>query len=229
MSFYKNTALFKLFYLIIILSFLTFSCFNDSSLTGNSDQINLNKPIEITDYFNTNSDSTTVFEDNINKIMDIIYKKFGYDETAMRICLLGVMAPYLRYEDLLPTPKSDNLNQPYDFRNNYLTKSDKGIDYIACYYILGTYGMENNLLMKYSIEHLSLMNLGLKISQELQHGNNDNQILINNSTYDDLKDFVKIYRDSEKHTDIDIVLDYLETDLEKYYNKTKADIAADFE
>ena len=39
----------------------------------------------------------------------------------------------------------------------------------------------------------------------------------------------KIYRSTENHAEIDIVLDYLETDLENYYNKTKAEIAVDFE
>lgn len=83
--------------------------------------------------------------------------------------------------------------------------------------------------MRHSFEHLSLMNTGIDVARNLQHETNNNKILINKSTYDDLKDIVKIYRDSENHKDIDVVLDYLETDLEKYYNKTKVDIAADFE
>lgn len=73
------------------------------------------------------------------------------------------------------------------------------------------------------------METGIDVSKELQHRTIDNQILITRSTYSDLKDIVNIYRESENHADIDIVLDCLETDLEKYYNKTKAAIAMDLE
>ncbi|MBU0528172.1 hypothetical protein KKF86_00210, partial [bacterium] len=97
------------------------------------------------------------------------------------------------------------------------------------YYFLSEYGIDNNLVMKHSLEHLSLMNLGIEVSRELQHGTNDNKILINKSTYDDCKNIVKIYRESDNHTEVDFMLDYLETDLEKYYNKPKAEIATDFQ
>jgi hypothetical protein len=112
--------------------------------------------------------------------------------------------------------------------NNFITKSEKGKDYIASYYALSEYGINNHIVSKHSLEHLSLMNSGIKIWYELQYGNNDNKIIINKSTYDDLKNIFKIYSDSENHKEIDVVLDYLKTDLEKYYNKTKAEIATDF-
>ena len=112
--------------------------------------------------------------------------------------------------------------------HNFITDSKKGKDYIASYHVLSEYGIDNHLVSNYSLKHLSLMNSGIKIWYELQYGNNDNKIIINKSVYDDLKNIFKIYSDSENHKEIDSVLDYLKTDLEKYYNKTKAEIATDF-
>ncbi len=112
--------------------------------------------------------------------------------------------------------------------SNFIATSKKGKDYIASYHVLSKYGIDNHLVSNHSLEHLSLMNSGIKIWYELQYGNNDTKIMINKSTYDDLKNIFKIYGDSENHKEIDTVLDYLKTDLEKYYNKTKAEIAIDF-
>lgn len=207
MSFFKTTVLYKLFCLIIILSLLIFSCSTDNSITGGLDQTNLSKPSDI----NSPASDDQEVDD---------YDKCVFLAVALNpgvLIFLNVSEP------------PSNFSIPYDFRDNYLSKSKKGNGYITAYYILSNYSIENNLLMKYSSEHLSLMNTGLDFSRELQHSANDNQILINKSIYTDLKDIVKIYRNSENHTDIDIVLDYLETDLEKYYNKTKAEIAVDFE
>lgn len=207
MSFFKTTILFKLFYSIIILSLLTFSCSTDNSITGGSDQTNLSKPSDIN---SPDSDDQEVDD----------YDKCVFLAVALNpgvLIFLNVSEP------------PSNLSIPYDFRDNFLKNSEKGSDYIKYYYELSKYGIENNLVLNHPLEHISLINTGIAFSYDLQHGINDNKILINRSTYDDLKDIVKIYRESENHADIDIVLDYLGTDLKKYYNKTKAEIAANFE
>ncbi|NHZ84582.1 MAG: hypothetical protein GWP19_01710 [Planctomycetia bacterium] len=228
MPFFKTTVLLKLFYPIIILSLLTFSCSTDNSITGNTDQTNLSKPNDI------GSINSTI--PNIENYVPPWYPKKAakllssplqlnefWDNYCFILWLLG------KDKDQKSDNNNSNIKDSYNFRDDYLHKSTKGIDYIYSYYLLSNYGIENDLVMRHSLEHLSLMNTGIEVSRELQHGTNNNKILINRSTYDDLKDIVKIYRDSENHKDIDIVLDYLETDLEKYYNKTKAGIAADFQ
>ncbi len=234
MSFFKTTVLFKLFYPIIILFLLTFSCSTDNSITGGSDQTNLSKPNEITDFF-SGDDGSGYYQDFSNWLDLIPYKWYkgtrrigGQALTAVKASCFFV---YLIYDSEFPSNGDTNtdISKMYNFRDNYLSNSKKGTDYIFSYYLLSKYGIDNNLVMKHSLEHLSLMNTGIEVSRELQHGTNDNQILINRSTYNDLKDIMKIYRDSENHTDIDPVLNYLGTDLEKYYNKTKAEIAVDFE
>lgn len=150
------------------------------------------------------------------------------------IFLLGQEQNQIRFQHSLHVDDMDLTCQKchIDIRKtdgyNFLTKSKKGKDYIASYYMLSKYGIDNHLVLNHSLEHLSLMNSGMKIWYELQYGTNNNKILINKSTYDDLKNIFKIYSDSENHKEIDVVLDHLETDLEKYYNKTKAEIAADF-
>ena len=94
------------------------------------------------------------------------------------------------------TLNSPNCNienqQGYDFRDKYLIKSEKGELYTACYYLLSHYAIENNLLMKYPLEHISIMETGIEVSKELQHGTNNNRILINKSTYKNLNELSKI-------------------------------------
>ena len=44
----------------------------------------------------------------------------------------------------------NNLSIQYDFRDNYLSKSRKGKDYIEYYYELSKFGIENNLVLDLS-------------------------------------------------------------------------------
>jgi len=236
MPFLKTTRLAKLFYPIIILSLLTVSCSTDNSVTGNSDQTNLSKPSDIIDYF-SEDDGLIGYDQWIKSLYDHWMGRYLEDNLsrlAPNASSAADAACFLVW--IVSNPFAfgkinnfDDLSNVYDFRDNYLLKSEKGQNYIFSYYIISKYGIDNNLIMKHSMEHLSLMNAGIAVSSELQQGTNDNQILITRSTYDDLKDIMKIYRNSEYHQEIDPILDYLETDLEKYYSKTKADIAADFE
>ena len=230
MSFFRATGLFKLFYPIIILSFLTFSCSTDNSITGGSDQTNLSKPSEITDFFSGNDGYKT---------------RWGMPIPPMfNECLLlaELFTPYLLELHGITPITSDNNNsietfdnrdeliaKSYDFRDNYLSNSDKGNLYIDYYQKLSIYSISNNIIGEYYMEHILLTPILINIARDMQYGTNPNKIFINKSIYDDLKNIIKIYRDSDNHKDIDVVLDYLETDLEKYYNKTKAVIAVDFE
>ena len=233
MPFLRITVLSKLFIPIIILSLLTFSCSTDNSITGGSDQTNLSKPIDLTDIYSKKPQGGGKSgTDNLINAIEKIWKKIepmlkGADKNSQELCgvsfYLGSRFAYDPNNDL-----HKNANIAYDFRDNYLVETRKGQAYTASYYLLSIYGIENNLLMKHSMEILSLMNTGIEVSQELQHGTNDNKILINKTIYDNCKNIVKIYRDSENHNDIEPVLQYLEADLEKYYNKNKAEIAADF-
>ena len=227
MLFLKTTSLAKLFYPIIILSLLTFSCSSDNSIT---DSRSVSKTYEITE-INTDPDQPDIG----NYVPPWIPEKYkgGFIERTIsngdNICFINWLTGYyITAIDRFLNPSLYESNTPYKFRDNYLAQSIKGIDYIYSYYILSDYGIENNLVMKHSLEHIKMMNTGIEISQALQHGLNNNKILINNSTYGGLKKLTKIYRDSENHDEVDIILDYLEADLEKYYNKTKAEIAADF-
>jgi len=225
MSFFKNIGLFKLFYPILILSLLTFSCSTDNSITGGSDQTNLSKPMDIDGINSTKPNISDYIPPWYSAGFTKIPKKLEpLTEFAENVCFIFWLIGDKKKSD----DNNSNIKDSYSFRDNYLYKSEKGIDYIYSYYILSEYGIENNLVMRHSLEHLSLMNTGLAVAQELQHGINNSKILIDKPIYDDLQDIVEIYRDSENHKDIDVVLDYLEVDLEKYYNKPKAEIAVDF-
>ncbi|NHZ84583.1 MAG: hypothetical protein GWP19_01715 [Planctomycetia bacterium] len=229
MAIFKKNVLFKLFYPIIILSLLTFSCTTDNSITSTESIGKTNEVFDINTPITGDGDNVDI-EDYVpywlppDRRKDFLqYIKSGGSEN----CYFLQWVVYAQNPET-PKNKTTLIEDAYHFRDDFLLKSKKGFDYICSYYLLSNYGIDNNLVMKHSLEHLSLMNLGIEASQELQHGTNNNQILINRSTYDNLKDIVKIYRDSENHQDIDPVLDYLDTDLEKYYNKTKAEIATDF-
>ena len=213
--------------LLIFSTFLVFSCSTNDSITGDNKISRLEKPSEIEDFFSPKPpiNEWTLSYPNLAKLLLLI-------DTAEKgeLCVFFIYGKvFTPPENIEGDEESLSLSELYNFRDNYLLNSQKGQLYTASYYILSEYGIENNLVMKYSMEHLSLMNTGIAVSRELQHGTNDSKILINKSTYDDLKNIVKIYRDSENHTDIEPILNYLETDLEKYYNKTKAEIAVDFE
>lgn len=219
MSFFKTNVLFKLFYPIIILTLISFSCSTDNSITGSSNQTNLSKPNDIENISSPGSND----EDGYDFFEAIKYIFNSLNQDQQEACIFFSTAIFT-----IPGPISKS-SKAYDFRDNYPSKSETGNGYIASYYILSNYGIENDLVMRHSLEHLSLMNAGIDIARNLQHGTNNNKILINRSIYDDCKDIVKIYRNSESHEEIDPILDYLEADLEKYYNKTKAEIAVDFE
>ena len=231
MSLFRTTVLFKLFYPILFLSLLTLSCSTDNSITGGSDQTNLSKPSDIEDYFSGDDDEGYIFESGL--VIPFIFNDC--------VLLVELFAPYI-LESAGITPYNPNNNnttkiidnrdeliaKSYDFRDNYLSNSDKGQKYTEYYTDLSKYSISNNIIGEYYMEHILITPILINIARDMQYGTNQNQILINKSTYDDLKNIVKIYRDSENHTDIDVVLDYLETDLEKYYNKTKVEIAVDF-
>ena len=213
---------------ILVISFLLITtCTNEKTMTGNNQNPALEKPTDSNDFFSdpTENDPWPEFTNRYG----VNFNDFANFYCLMIILMFPSETTDKWLEQLSDTPNPNTLDQSYDFRDNYLQKSPKGEMYIASYYFLSKYGIENNLVMKHSLEHLSLMNLGLEVSQELQHGTNDDLVLINKSTYDDCKNILKVYRNSKNHSEIDFVLDSLETDLEKYYNKPKAVIAADFQ
>jgi len=228
MSFLRVTVIFKIFYPIIILSLLTISCSTDNSIT---DSRPVSKTYEITE-INTDPDQPDIG----NYIPPWIPEKHkeNYIKRTIsngdNLCFIDWLTGYyVTAIDRFLNPSLYESDTPHKFRDNYLAQSIKGIDYIYSYYILSDYGIENNLVMKYPLEHLSIMETGIEVSQELQHEMNQSKILINKSTYDDLKGLTKVYRQSKNYENIEPVLDYLEADLDKYYNKTKSEIAADFE
>ena len=228
MSFYRTSVWYKYYFLIIILSLINLSCSTDNSITGKSNQNNLNKPLDIETFFSTTPGSDYIPPTVANLVS--LLKLIETIENA-QLCIFFTTG-YLPDPDKIlgfGLDQSIIVNDAYDFRDNYLLKSQKGQKYTLAYYLLSEYGIENNLAMKHSLEHLQLMNTGIELSQELQHGIDQNKILIDKSAYNDLKNITKIYRNSENHDDIDFILDYLEADVEKYYNKTKAEIAMDFE
>lgn len=138
MSFFKNVDLYKLFYPIIILSLLTFSCSTDNSITGGSDQTNLSKSSGIGNINNPN-DLDDDYEDYLR------YLGFGYDGSESRCLLANILASKkigsvwgVDYDDL---SKYSQTQAGYNFRDKFLVNSKKGNNYIASYYILSKYGI----------------------------------------------------------------------------------------
>lgn len=212
--------------IILLFSFLfVFSCSVEDSVTNSNDQVVLEKPFEIEAPASDNPWDTFVETLGEDAIRTMTYGVF-----LIILAQTGkVIGSGPCFQGL--TESNGETNKiAYDFRDKYLLKSEKGEIYTIGYYLLSHYGIENDLVMRYPLEHLSIMETGIEISKGLQHNNNDDRVLINKSTYNDLKNLVAIYRNAENKLNLDItpVLNYLETDLEKYYNKPKAEIAADF-
>lgn len=211
--------------LIIFLIFFI-SCTTDST-TQYSDSTDLTKPIEHMEEYDI---TTTDFDTWMNlwlAVFDIPDEVLGTG--VWGLCFFAWLGGFdTPPSDLLPNYNSQS-SDLYDFRNNYLAKSKKGTGYIVSYYSLSDYGINNNLVVKYYKEHLSLMNVGMELSKELQYGKNPNRILINNSTKQELSNLLTVYRQSENHNEIDKVLNFLEFELNQYHNKTISKIRLDFQ
>ncbi len=216
--------------ILLLFSYLfIFSCSNDIIITNSANETDLQKQSGFGGINSGDDDNISPWDDVIDRLSD----------DRLHELIAGFLL--LVYVTDIDVPGRDNIlclinrfssdrnsNIAYDFRDNYLSHSDKGKIYTVLYYYLSYYSIENNIVMKYPLEHLAIIETGIEVSKELQNGINTNNILINKSTYDALKSISKIYRQSENHQDIEPVLDYLETDLEKYYNKPQAEIAVDF-
>ena len=194
LSKYKSTIT------LITLFLLIATCTTDNTITGNSDQ-SLAKPTGVLDVNSPESgDDPNII---IQHLRDIII-----DEGPEAFCIAGIdwllegeyaqpgtfVDPYSRDNPTGIGINNSIVNSSYDFRDNYLSKSEKGEVYTACYYLLSKYGIENNLVGKYYKEHYDLLKSSIVIAHDLQHGNNNNQILINNDIADKLEEMLKIYK-----------------------------------
>lgn len=220
-------------YISIVLLFsilFIFSCSIDSKITNSTDTDTLNKPVNI--YTDEVDEEWQEWLDDWGRLLGFRSGGFGLGLiTSLSGPIAQDICAFMFVLGVDPSSNikiSYNIEAVYKFRDVFLLKSKKGYEYTVGYYALSKYGIENNLMLKYPLEHISIMETGINVSKELQHGTNNNKILINKSTYDDLRELTNIYRQSENHKDIEPFLDYLEADLEKYYNKPKAEIAADF-
>jgi len=229
--------------ILLALFFTITTCTTDNSITGNSDQT-LGKTTGVVDI---NSPKSGGDDDDCisTDIGDWILSWYGqYGAAGLMVILINRLLDIYKDTHVLdgleggyfrgPGNNSQNYNnyvtQPsYDFRDNYMSKSVKGREYTEFYYALSKYGIKNNLVNKYPQEHLELLIISTAIAHNLQHGNNNEEVLIHDVTSDALNNMLKVYRDSPNHIEIKPVLDYLETDLKKYQNKPKHEIAADFE
>jgi hypothetical protein len=208
--------------ILLISFFLISTCTTNDSITGSSDQT-LGKTTDVADS-NSTAKVWPVQEGYLHILDAMESWLFGHNlNFNIDKCLI---------ENILGGGDSHSCNQltkSYEFRDNYLSKSDKGEVYTVCYYFLSKYGVENNLVNEYHKEHYDLLKSSIEIAYDLQYGSNTNRILINKSTSDHLKDMLEVYRNSQNVKEIEPILNYLEADLEKYYNKPKYEIAADFE
>lgn len=215
------------FIFAIIISFLLFStCTPDNSITGNSDQA-LAKPSDLLDINSDGDDNLGDAESDPRWWYEQIFNNYG-GYAGCFVAIINSLLDKNPLDGLTHNPQS-SINSSYDFRDNYLSKSDKGKAYTACYYILSDYGIKNNLIGKYYKEHYELLKSSVDIAHDLQYGSINDQILINNNFAEKLEDMLKIYGNHKNHRDIEPVLEYLELELNKYQNKQKSEIAKDFQ
>ncbi len=119
MSFYRTSVLSKLFYPIIILSLLTFSCSTDNSITGNTDQTNLSKPNNIIEIDSNNHPPRwNEYNSSAEKLALSMMLLTTYELEFCFFFTLGY-TPWDSKDD-----KSDDLGKSYDFRDNFLINSD---------------------------------------------------------------------------------------------------------
>jgi len=233
------------FLFALIISFLLITtCSNDSSITGNSDKT-IAKPTELFETNNSQSDENKDCTIDISERILLIYLDNGAEGLIVAMINWVLINKYHKdlpgdYLDGLDpeyfsgpggSPKYNKIvTQPlYNFRDNYLSKSNKGQEYTKYYYELSKYGIQNNLVNKYPLEHIELLLISTAIAQDLQNGASNDQVLIDNEFAEKIEDMLKVYGNHKNHRDIDPVLDYLELELNKYTNKPKSEIDKDFQ
>ncbi|MFC1785133.1 hypothetical protein ACFL0J_05850 [Candidatus Neomarinimicrobiota bacterium] len=226
------------FIILSMIMLFILTCTQNDVITGSSENSVLAKPIDLA---NTQSPSTNDFEEWFTALSDHYHMPpsiFTYIASSQGLTANMCIFAYLigitpdNIDSIIPNSNTsirDSESKLYAFRDDFLTKSSRGKGYIAAYYIISKYGIENNLVNQYYKEHFKLLKNSTKIAYTFQHSNDDNQVLINQEINDDLKSMLRIYRKSRNHRDIDAVLDYLEADLTKYTNRPKIEIVADFE
>ena len=215
--------------ILLISFFILTTCTTDKTLTGNSGQ-GLAKPTDVVDIYSPatvdKDKELTPVEKYINRLISWIFLRYSnIADLGVNDCIfvLDFDNPNENVEDY------GGMSITYDFRDKYLSKSDKGEVYTACYYLLSEYGIKNNLVSQYYKEHHDLLKSSILIANDLQHSQNNNQILIKNDFAEKLEDMLKVYGNHKNHREIDPVLDYLEYELEKYTGKPKYIITADFQ
>ena len=214
----------------ILLLMVLISCTSDSS-TGYNDSSTLNKPVDYEDIFSTSSednDPADNFTKSLERLVNKLLKIYKGDRTAEAICFIGTGALNIAAGTLLTGPSDSQYRDSANFRDNYLLKSEKGNTYNNCYILLSNYAYNNNLVLAHPIKHLAAFNIGYEISQNLQYAQNDLMVLINFSDYMKFKEMIALYRTTENHEEIDSILDYLESDLNRFCNKPIAEIAQEF-
>lgn len=119
----------------------------------------------------------------------------------------------------------------YSIRDNFLSNSPKGRDYINYYYFVGRVISANGV--KVSIwEYPAYFELAYKISnlgRELMSEDNMNDILIDDSDYNYYINFIDTkYVGVSQNTEYQSVLSKVKSDFAKYKNLTKRKILDDF-
>jgi hypothetical protein len=211
---------FKIVFLALFL-LLIFSCSTETPTNSNPNN-NLMKPLDIYSYENTNTTSHPSWNYFVDRVWDKIPEKkknWVYNWCSFDLFDLFSWGPSLH--------SYSNANK-YDFRDNYLSKSDKGNEYIVAYYFLSRYSIENNLINKYPSLHRDIFRNGLKIAFDLQYGKNANKILFDDRTIDLINEVVDLYKESENYPEIEIIVDYLESDLNEFINMPLNEIQLKF-
>lgn len=221
-------------YGLVLIFFI--SCTSDNS-TNYNDSSNLAKPSDYENIFGVNSDD----EDDID--YRVLLGQPGIIG-AWNTCVLLVelFAPYLldtigSYIVVVPfdpdlqkiiDDRETLIEQSYDFRDDYLSKSSKGNIYINYYENLSEYSIENNIIGEYYKEHLLITPLCVSMAKNLQYGQNGEEIIVDNNSYNELKNIIEIYRRSNPPNNITNILNYLENDLDRFRSMTKSQIDLEF-
>jgi hypothetical protein len=137
-----------------------------------------------------------------------------------------------QYASLAPnnglTPLGGN-NEMYLFRDSFLSKTEKGIDYIYYYYDLSEYAIQNNLLTAQTFRQwYQLLKYGLQICNTIQNGQNTDTV-ITSEIYNFCKNQTLITTQSINYNQVSLTFQVLNTDLENLKGKTKSQFISYFQ
>lgn len=121
------------------------------------------------------------------------------------------------------------LDKLYELRDNILSQSERGQNYIDYYYTLSGYCINNGLMDECAdlAEHYMLFRYGVEVSINILNAD-FNGVLLNDEIYNEGNRLLSLYKNTNPNQEILNILNTLESDLNTLHNKSADEVRSFF-